>query len=70
MRIILTGITNKNGYTGGRFHAWMIAEALANLGHEVTFWTNNIPKFINDISSLPKHNNLHEYVWMSLCGNL
>jgi len=58
MKIIITGLTNKNVYSGGRFHAWMMAEALANSGHEVTFWTNNIPKFINDISILPKHKNL------------
>lgn len=50
-------ITNYSAfeYSGGRYHGWMMTEALAAQGHRVTVWTSNTPYFINDFSSFPSH---------------
>ncbi|QDV36247.1 glycosyltransferase family 4 protein [Tautonia plasticadhaerens] len=40
----------KEGYSGGRYHAWVMGEVLAAAGHEVTFWTNARPAFADDFA--------------------
>lgn len=50
MRILICGIMPKKAYSGGRYHAYMMAQAFASLGHEVTFWTNNTPIFLDDFA--------------------
>ena len=48
MKILICSIMPQGAYSGGRYHAWMMAQAFAALGHQVTFWTNNTPIFIDD----------------------
>ncbi len=55
MRILICGIMPAQAYSGGRYHAWMMAEAFAALGHEVTFWTNNEPIFLDDFKDFTAH---------------
>ncbi len=50
LRIAVCASNSTTGYSGGRYHAWMIAEALAHVGHEVIIWTDNIPAFRKDFS--------------------
>ena len=61
MRIAVCGKNPVNAYSGGRYYAWMMSEALASCGHEVTVWTDNVPVFLDDFSELPAHDsiNLH-----------
>lgn len=48
-------LNTKNKYSGGRIHAWTMAEAAAALGHNVTFYTNRIPVFYKDFKEFPNH---------------
>lgn len=48
MNILICSIMPAGSYSGGRYHAWMMAHAFAALGHHVTFWTNNAPIFVED----------------------
>jgi len=48
MRILICGIMPARAYSGGRYHAYMMAQAFAVAGHEVVFWTNNLPIFLDD----------------------
>lgn len=58
-RTLLCGINLSEGYSGGRYHAWMLAEALAAGGHDVTYWTNNRPAFLHDFEDFPEHDRIH-----------
>ncbi len=49
----------RNSYSGGRYHALMLAEALANGGHEVCLVTNCVPSFYRDVSCYPRHHALN-----------
>ncbi|MDX1470796.1 MAG: sulfotransferase, partial [Flavobacteriaceae bacterium] len=40
-------------------YAWMMAEALANLGHQVTCWVNKAPSFTDNVADGPKHGTLN-----------
>lgn len=44
-----------NGYSGGRYFTWVLAEGLAAAGHAVTFWTTARPQFADDFAGLPRH---------------
>lgn len=45
-------------YSGGRYYAWMMAYALANIGHKVTIISDKVPVFTNDFISFPNSRNL------------
>ena len=49
--------SNKD-FSGGRIHAWTIAEALALEGVDVNFITNNIPVFYSDFNYLKNHDDI------------
>ncbi|WP_435011813.1 glycosyltransferase (plasmid) [Tundrisphaera lichenicola] len=46
--IAICGHMPKDGYSGGRYYTWVLGEALAAAGHDVTFWTNARPVFADD----------------------
>ncbi len=48
-----------NYYSGGRSHAWNIAEALVKNGNNVYFIANNRPIFQNEMSENENHENIH-----------
>jgi glycosyltransferase involved in cell wall biosynthesis len=56
--IVLWGRMPPYNYSGGRYHGWLIAEGLTDLGFEVTLVTDNCPYFIDDFAHLPNHNRI------------
>lgn len=48
LSIALVSEMPEQGYSGGRYHAWILAESLARQGHMVTVITNFIPVFAKD----------------------
>ena len=58
LRIAVCGLNSSTDYSGGRYYAWMMAEALASRGHHVTVWTDNSPVFLDDFSGLPGHTSI------------
>jgi glycosyltransferase involved in cell wall biosynthesis len=58
MNILIAGHNSASEYSGGRYHAWMIAEALAHIGHRVSIWTNNRPVFQDDFLLYPRHQSI------------
>lgn len=55
MKILICGVHPPVGYSGGRYHAWMMGEALSAAGHDVTLWTNVIPVYASDFENFPGH---------------
>ena len=55
MKIAILGHHSPYAYSGGRYHSWVMAESLADAGHEVTFFTNNKPEFYYDFNNYPGH---------------
>ncbi len=56
--ILFIGINSSKHFSGGRYHAWLMAEAAAELGYSVSFLTNEIPVFydqFDDESLFPAH---------------
>ncbi|MCK4826386.1 glycosyltransferase, partial [bacterium] len=45
-------------YSGGCYHALMMAEAFATLGHKVYFITENVPIFFSDFRPLRNHQDI------------
>ena len=58
MNAIVYGINDSISFSGGRLHAWFIAEALAELGFGVFYITNAVPAFYDDFSLYPKHSTI------------
>ncbi|KRS16559.1 glycosyltransferase family 4 protein [Roseovarius indicus] len=52
MRIAIAGTNNDSMYSGGRYHALIVAYALARIGMDVTFITNKRPRFVDDLDPL------------------
>ncbi|EAH7654057.1 glycosyltransferase family 1 protein [Campylobacter coli] len=50
MNIAIIGRNPKDAYSGGRYHAWMLAEQLSYNKHKVTYYTNVKPIFERDFS--------------------
>ncbi len=58
MRIAIHAINSPSDYSGGRFAAWMMAEALAERGHEVVLRTTCRPVFCRDFAAYPAHDTI------------
>lgn len=58
LQIALFGQNSSDSYSGGRYHAWMAAEALALAGNDVTVITNNRPIFVQDFVRFPRHESI------------
>jgi glycosyltransferase involved in cell wall biosynthesis len=52
LRIAFFSTTNANDYTGGRYHALIMAHAAAAAGHEVYFLCNATPVFAKDLADI------------------
>jgi glycosyltransferase involved in cell wall biosynthesis len=50
MKITLFAKNTPQGYSGGRYHSWAIAESLVLAGHTVTYITNCVPAFLSDFA--------------------
>lgn len=56
MRIAVFSTCPRNAFSGGRYHAMMIAHVLARRGHEAYFITNNAPVFQADLAPISADN--------------
>ncbi|MFH0259605.1 glycosyltransferase [Vibrio barjaei] len=54
MNITVIGRNPANAYSGGRYYAWILAEAIAK-NHNLIYFTNACPMFSNDFSSYESH---------------
>ncbi len=54
-KVAIMGEMPAEGYSGGRYHAWVMAEALAHMKNQVYVITNHIPQFSRDFSAYPRH---------------
>jgi glycosyltransferase involved in cell wall biosynthesis len=52
LRIAIVSTNNSTAYSGGRYHALIMAYALARAGADVHFVTNNRPVFVPDLEPL------------------
>jgi glycosyltransferase involved in cell wall biosynthesis len=52
LRIAIIGTNNDSMYSGGRYHALIMAYALARAGLDVTVITNKKPRFFDDLEPL------------------
>ena len=58
MRIVLMGQMQSKGYSGGRYHAWVMAEAMASMGMDVFFVTNARPELAKNFEIYEHHNRI------------
>lgn len=58
LKVAIMGEMPARGYSGGRYHAWIMAEALAQQENIVYMITNNIPEFARDFESYKNHNKI------------
>jgi glycosyltransferase involved in cell wall biosynthesis len=58
VRICIFSQNNPGVYSGGRYHALMLAEALAIAGHEVNYVTNALPVFFKDFERFAAHDKI------------
>lgn len=58
LKIAIMGEMPATGYSGGRYHAWVMAEALAQQENTVYMITNNIPEFARDFECYKNHNKI------------
>jgi len=72
MRVAIFAQNSSTEYSGGRYHSWMMAEALALAGHEVYYISDNKPVFYDDFSELPNHKDIRLKItnrfWLKLPG--
>jgi glycosyltransferase involved in cell wall biosynthesis len=62
-RIAMFAKMPTDAYSGGRYHAWTMAEALAHTGANVQVVTNNVPLFYTDFQRYRAHGNVQ--VWLA-----
>lgn len=48
-RVVFWGINSSKGFSGGRYHAWLMSEAAAERGWTVSWVTNDRPLFLDDL---------------------
>ena len=61
-RILISARVNPINFSGGRYHVFLMAEALAAAGHKVTMWLDNVPKWFFNLALLPGHPNIDLHV--------
>jgi glycosyltransferase involved in cell wall biosynthesis len=45
----MENVADRKAFSGGRYHAWLVVRALADLGHKVTVMTGRIPFFVSQL---------------------
>ncbi len=61
-RILIVAPHHAIGYTGGRYHAWMMTEALAAGGADVVAWTTAQPFLMRDFLTYPSHGRIELHI--------
>ncbi|WCE29878.1 glycosyltransferase [Vibrio sp. SCSIO 43137] len=57
MNIVVVGRNPEGSYSGGRYHAWILAEAIAK-NHKLIYFSNAKPIFANDFVTYKDHKNV------------
>lgn len=57
MKIAIVGRNSSSGYSGGRYHSWVLAEQMSTFS-DVVYFTDNIPVFVNDYLTYKYHANV------------
>jgi glycosyltransferase involved in cell wall biosynthesis len=60
-RVVFWGINSSKGFSGGRYHAWLMSEAAAEAGWPVAWITNDQPMFLADLGEngvFPAHDTI------------
>ncbi|MCR5799062.1 MAG: glycosyltransferase [Lachnospiraceae bacterium] len=65
MRVAIIGEMPNQVYSGGRYHAWVMAECLLNEENSVMLITNTIPPFASDFEDYPFHKRLKLFLTQS-----
>ncbi len=71
--VVFVGLNSASKFSGGRYHAWLMAEAAAEMGWQVSFITNNYPVFyedFNDKTLFPFHDHIQVHIRPLLKGGL
>lgn len=69
--VVFMGLNSATNFSGGRYHAWLMAEAAAEMGWQVSFITNNYPVFYDDFSDkslFPYHDRIQMHIRPLLKG--
>ncbi len=64
-RVVFFGINSATDFSGGRYHAWLMAEAAAEMGWNVSYITNHVPSFYPDFADpalFPAHDRIQVHV--------
>lgn len=64
LRVVFFSHGSPVQYSGGRYHAWMMAEALAHGGHRVEFVSEHLPIFHSDFLAYPSHSHITNHLTM------
>ena len=70
MRVCIFSQNYPGVYSGGRYHALMLAEALAHQGHDVYYVTNALPIFFKDFEHLPGHHKINTVITSNFLTDL
>ena len=69
MKVTFLGQNSPDKFSGGRYHAWMMAEATASLGYDVLFVTDHKPYFYDDFAIFPQHERIRLHLVSILADN-
>ncbi len=61
-RALFLGLMSATNYSGGRYHGYMMVEAVAALGFDVTLWTSEVPVFRDSCSEYPGHESIRLHI--------
>lgn len=65
-RVVFYGINSSQGFSGGRYYAWLLAEALAEAGWDVAYITTERPMFCDDFADTALFP-AHDKIQLHLC---
>ncbi len=70
LRVCIFAENRHNVFSGGRYHSWHMAEALAARGHIAHYVTNNLPVFFDEFKGAPGHEDIKVHISKEFLTNL
>lgn len=70
LRVCIFAENRHNVFSGGRYHSWHMAEALAARGHVAHYVTNNIPVFYDEFRGAPGHEDVKVHISKEFLTNI
>lgn len=53
--VVMENVADRKAFSGGRYHAWLVARALVSLGHNVTVLTGRVPVWMKELPGKDPH---------------